>query len=425
MQNRIEDVYAKFGKDFCICPFLGGFYQSHRVVPKDQSVSVSTITPCSLTYWQHDTEFNVIDNSIEKSINSETWKKMRRAFVAGKYHEIPQCKICQDTERVGGQAARFGANQHFATNCHSVDLVAEIQQVIDNDYTASKLLSLDWFPSNYCNFSCVMCAGGASSSRLTFEIALNNVKQHMVQNELAHDFAKFIDGVEVINFTGGETVMQRQVVDMITQLAQQPSAKDKTIFLLTNASSYPEHLEASFKKFYRVIYMCSIDGVGPVIEYQRRNAVWSEVEANSLRLIHHDTIACVINYVLTSINVLSFMQFVDWIYDNNISRGITISPVFRNEYLGVSALPDTLRSQVNQDLEQGLVRYQSIDGPVARRCVELIETVQSVLRTTAFSPDDLKQFVRHIKKEDQVSVQPFVKVVPQWAPYFDQFADAV
>lgn len=124
MKNRIEDVYDKFGKNFCICPFLGGFYQSHRVVSKNQTSSVSTITPCSLTYWQHKDEFNIVDNSIEKSINSEPWKAMRRAFVAGKYHEIPQCKVCHEAEQVGGHAARFGANQHFATNCHKVDLVS-------------------------------------------------------------------------------------------------------------------------------------------------------------------------------------------------------------------------------------------------------------------------------------------------------------
>ena len=169
MNNDINEIYQRFGEKFCMCPFLGGFYQSHGVTPKHQNTKASTITPCSLTYWENDQQFHVVNNSIHQSRNTEVWRNMRRAFAEGRYEELPQCKICHEAERSGGHAARFGANLHFTTNCRDINLIDEIQKIIDNDYYTDRVATLDWFPSNYCNYSCVMCAGGASSSRMSFE----------------------------------------------------------------------------------------------------------------------------------------------------------------------------------------------------------------------------------------------------------------
>lgn len=418
MKNNIVDVYKKFGDKFCICPFLGGFYQSHRVVNKNQSQAISTITPCSVTSWTHDHEFDMVDNSIEKTINKPVWQMMRRAFAKGEYQSIPQCKTCHDAERAGAHVPRHGANLHFSTNCHEADLLAEIQAVIDNDFYTNKLLSLDWFPSNYCNFSCVMCAGGASSTRLTYEMSIHQIRQHIVQNELAHDFHRIVDGVEVLNFTGGETVMQTQVVDAIKQMAQQPNAGNKTIFLLTNASTYPDALMPAFAKFHKVIYMCSIDGVGAVGEYQRRNSDWIKVESNSLRLLKHEFIATVTNFVLTSINVLDFMTYVDWLYQNQIVNGVTISQVFRQEHLGMTALPPDLRELALARLNQGLIKYSTADNMPGQRCREIISKAKSIIETSEFSAVDHDKFVAQIKQEDKASARPFVEIVPEWQPYF-------
>lgn len=350
---------------------------------------------------------------------------MRRAFAQGHFEQLPQCKICQDTEQAGGHAARFGANLHFTTNCRQIDLIEEIQKIIDNDYYSYKVATMDWFPSNYCNYSCLMCAGGASSTRMTFEILHSHQPQRIVHNAETNDFQAIIDDLEVINFTGGETVMQKKVTDMIKVLASRDNAKDKTIFLLTNVSSYPDELMNDFKKFYRVIYMCSIDGVGPVIEYQRRNCSWSTVEANSLKLLKHEFIATIINYVVTSVNVLSFVHFADWIYNNNITRGISISPVFRNEYLGTSALPPDLRSVALARLDTGLEKYSLLDDDVAKRCVEIILSVKSIIESTPYNANHMTKFIQHIRLEDTDSDRKFLEVVPEWRLYFDNSTQAL
>jgi hypothetical protein len=416
--NDINDIYEKFGEKFCICPFLGGFYQSHHVLNPRESAAPSTIVPCSLTWWNRDSgDFNIVNNNIRDTINQPVWREMRRAFANGEYESIPQCRICQDTERAGGDPARKGANLHYAHHC-TTDLVTEIQKIIDNDYCVDDLLSLDWYPSNYCNYSCVMCSGGASTGRMSFEIKILRQDSHVVLNTVSEDFYDVIRRVEVINFTGGETTMQNQVHDMIDYLIDNDLAANKTIFLLTNASAYPETLIEKFRQFRRVVYMCSIDGTGSVIEYQRRGAQWPAVSANSLRLLKHEFISAVANYVLTAINAPSVVDFVDWLYNNEIVNGVTVSPVFRVEYIGVSALPPELRTATLSRIREALARYAAKDSDAARNCVRFLQAVQSVIDTTPFDPDHLERFRQHCRNEDQASAIRLTDAVPEWRPYF-------
>ena len=416
--NDINDIYREFGEKFCICPFLGGFYQSHHVLNPTQSGAPSTIVPCSLTWWNRDSgDFNIVNNNIRESINQPVWREMRRAFANGEYESIPQCRICQETERAGGDPARKGANLHYVHHCVT-DIVSEIKRIIDNDYRVDDILSLDWYPSNYCNYSCVMCSGGASTGRMSFEIKILRQDSRVVLNTVSEDFYDVIKRVEVINFTGGETAMQSQVHDMIDYLIDNDLAHNKTIFLLTNASAYPDELIEKFRRFRRVVYMCSIDGVGSVIEYQRRGARWPVVSEVSLRLLKHEFISCVANYVLTAINAPTATEFVDWLYVNHITNGVTVSPVFRVEYLGVAALPPELRDLTQRRLQAAIERYCAEDSDVARNCLRFLHAVQSVIDTTPFDAQSLDQFRQHCKLEDQASDLKLVDAAPDWRPYF-------
>ena len=247
-------------------------------------------------------------------------------------------------------------------------------------------------------------------------------------NEPDADFYSVLDRVEIINFTGGETVLQKQVHDIIDYLIQRGRSQEILITLLTNASSYPENLIEKFRQFKGVIYNVSIDGIGDVIEYQRRNSVWSEVATNSLKLINHEFIVTVVNYVLTAINVLSAMDFVDWAYQNGIGPEfendlhvsyINISPVFRVDHLGQGALPPELRSLALERLQAGQAKYRAIDSVLAKYHTNLIQRIIDVIDSTPHDPNYLPMFIEHIRKEDSVSKKKFLDVVPEWRPWFN------
>jgi MoaA/NifB/PqqE/SkfB family radical SAM enzyme len=210
-------------------------------------------------------------------------------------------------------------------------------------------------------------------------------------------------------------------------LIEQGLASNIMITLLSNGSSSPAPLVEKYKKFRGVIYNVSIDGVGDVIEYQRRGCNWAEVEANALELMKHDSIVCVMNFVLTAINALNIMDYVDWCFehqlgpqDPNDSRVFyNISPVFRVDHLGVGALPLELRELALLRLAQGRERYQQMPATtLTQYFVGVIDQFTTVINNTAHDPKYLQPFIQHIEKEDSVSKKTLAQAVPEWAPYF-------
>jgi hypothetical protein len=416
--TTVEEIYQRYGDSFCLCPFLGSFYQSHRVVSEGCAKTTSTIVPCSVFDWDGRTDdFDLIDNSILTTVNSPRWKDLRQQFLAGKYKNIPQCSTCHNADSLGGSAPRIGANKHF-TEHYTGDLIADIQEIIDNDLETQRLVSLDWFPSNYCNYSCVMCAGGASSSRMTFEIKIDKIDRKIEIKSVSDDFFQVLRSVEIINFTGGETLMQSQVVDIMQYMVDNKIASNKTIFILTNCSSDPDKFQFLFQHFRRVIFMCSLDGVGSVIEYQRRGCKWSVVENNSLKILKNTSLGSVINFVMTAINAPGAADFVDWLYQHSVSNGVSISPVFRSTYLDLSAMPTELRTHCRDRLEQRRVHYLNLTDPVAQNCRSVLDQMIQVIDSSPqFDPGLFDLFKLHMQQEDSVSRIPLIQAVPVWADY--------
>ena len=421
----LEEIYQELGSGMCLYPFFGAFYQTNNVIPRDEQGMPNSVRPCSIVMAEDRHKWNITTNSIRDARNSPAWRQIRRDFVEGRFHEIHDCRSCSYNERSGTTSPRQQNNRFFVDQL-GIDLVKEVREIIARDYEVSDILALDYYPSNYCNFSCVMCAGGASSKRQTFEVKVLNKAEKIVLNSPDPDFYSVLDRVRVINFTGGETVLQKQVHDIIDYLIDSGRSEQILITLLTNGSSYPDALIEKFRRFRGVIYNVSIDGVGDVIEYQRRGCVWSEVEANSLRLIRNRDFFTVVNYVLTAINVLTAMDFVDWAYNNGIGpvddndlevNFINISPVLRVDHLGQSALPPELRQLALHRLQQGLARYQTYTGSLAEYHRRTIQKIINIIEATPWNPEHTLQFWDHIRQEDSVSKRSLLEVVPEWGPY--------
>ena len=423
--NTLQHIYSQLGDKICLYPFFGAFYQTNNVVPKAVDHMPNSVRPCSIVRNNDRNKWDIVDSTITDARNSAAWRELREAMLAGQLDTIEDCGDCSRNEQAGVTSPRQ-MNNKFYTEFLSVDIVQQVQEIQANNHQVQDLRTLDYYPSNYCNYSCVMCAGGASSQRLTFEVQVLGRQEKIVFNQPDADFYSVLDRVELINFTGGETALQKQVHDVMDYLIEQDLAPNIVITLLTNASSSANELLSKFQQFRQVIYNVSIDVTGPVIEYQRRGCSWSTVAANSLELLFHPTISTVINYVLTAINATSIMDFVTWAYDNGIGPTepghehrsyINVSPVFRVDYLGVAALPPALKDLALSRLAAGRRRFAA-DTQFDAYYRELVDRYTSVITTTPHRPEYVQQFVDHIRKEDSVSSKPLTLVVPEWAPYF-------
>jgi hypothetical protein len=193
------------------------------------------------------------------------------------------------------------------------------------------------------------------------------------------------------------------------------------VTILTNASDFPDDILEKFKQFKKVLYTVSVDGVGDVIEYQRRGADWPTVEQNVFKIHQSPVVHEIVNYVATAINVLSAMDFVDWCHDNNL-KFIAISAVFQHDKLGVAAMPPELKDIALQRLTEGRKRYEHYLNlsykNYERNYVTTIDRLINTVENAKFSQAALTNFIKHIKLEDSFSKKPLREVVPEWAPWF-------
>lgn len=424
--DRLEKIYQELGEHICLYPFFGAFYQTNNVIPDHLDSMPNSVRPCSIVTSTDRNEWDIQTQNIRDARNNHIWKSMRQDFLEGRFHDISYCKICSSNEQSGTTSPRM-MNNKFYSEFLKIDIVEEVRKIQQNGNTVQDIITLDYYPSNYCNYACVMCAGGASSQRHVFEVKVLGRKEKITVNEPDPDFYQVIKRAEVINFTGGETILQTQVHDMIDYLIEKNLASNLVISLLTNGSSSPSKMIEKFRHFRGVIYNVSIDGVGDVIEYQRRNCRWPEVERNAIELMTHDKISCVINFVLTGINALSVMDFVDWAHAHGFGckqagdnrSYVTISPVFRVEHLGVAALPPTLRDLALERLDQGRVRYAAMEPTELNLYfLGIVDRFRTIIETTPHRPEYVQQFVQHIQAEDSVSARPLRDIVPEWAEYF-------
>jgi len=263
-----------------------------------------------------------------------------------------------------------------------------------------------------------MCYSGASSQRYTFDIK-QGIKSKYEINPVDDDFFDVIKDVKILGFTGGETILQPEVIRLIDYVIEQRLAADMIITVLTNASDFPDKIVEKFKQFKKVLYTVSIDGIGDVIEYQRRGAKW-EIMTENIARIHASSVHEIVNHVVTAVNILTAMDFIDWCHANDL-KFISISHVFQ-EHLGVAAMPPELTAIALNRLKAGRKRYEHYLAPTynnyEQNYVQSIDRLINTVEHVTFKPEALKSFIAHIKREDTASKKPLCEVVPEWAPWF-------
>jgi organic radical activating enzyme len=415
MSNKqdVKKLYDAHGEKMCLAPFINSFYSTCGVVGSEQTV-VNFVRPCSVI--QAGDHWNIQNNNITSTRNTEIWKNIRQSFLDGVMPEL--CATCINAERVGASSPRQLNNEYLFEHL-GVDILSVVKQIVDNDLIADAVYALDYMPSNYCNYACVMCYAGASSQRHVFEIKQGNKSKYQI-NPVDQDFFDLIQHVKILGFTGGETILQPEVLRLIDHVIDQGFSADMIITILTNASDFPDSLVEKFKKFKKVLYTVSVDGVGDVIEYQRRGADWNRIQENVVK-IHNSSVHEIINHVVTGVNILSAMDFVDWCHANDL-KFVSVSHVFQ-EHLGVAALPPELKTLALDRLRSGRQRYEHYLLPqyinYEYGYVQTIDRLISTVENVEFNPTALKKFIQHFKIEDSVSKKPLLEVVPEWAPWFN------
>ena len=417
MSKKIISIplYEKYGDKICLAPFFGSFYSTNNVLQPGEE-NQNTVRPCSLIK----SDWRIKNTTLKDARNTDKWKTLRQDMLDGRLNEIKMCDVCNVAEHQGASSPRQLNNDYLLEHL-DIDLLSELDKIIAAGLESDKVYSMDWMPSNYCNYACIMCYAGASSQRYAFDIKLGKKIIYM-SNPVESDFYDLIQDVKILGFTGGETILQPEVHKLMDYLIEKDLAKNIIMPILTNASDFPDSIIEKFKHFKKVLYTVSIDGVGEVIEYQRRGAKWADVEKNAIKIHQTPVVHEIVNHVVTAVNILSAMDFVDWCHANDL-KFIAISAVFQQNTLGVMALPLELKELALNRLKEGRLRYEHYLNPkysnYERNYVTAIDQLIGTIENVEHSPKALNRFIEHIRIEDTASKKPLREVVPEWAPWFN------
>ena len=340
---------------FCVLPWV-----SLETSP------IGTVRPCCLA------EEEIVDDAGNKfDLNtanfgdiqtSDYMQDLRQQFLDQK--KPAACRKCWREESAGRTSKRM----------HTLDRLKHM--IADQDWTADAkpLMFLDLKLGNICNLKCRICGSWSSSTFATEELAdlppgedrKSNHHYYMLKQgawprenpTFWTEIDQVADQIQYIEFTGGEPFMIQEHFDLLQGLVDRGLAEQIEIHYNTNGTQWPEHAEAIWKHFKTVEIAFSIDDVGDRFEYQRSNAVWSEVCVNIERFKEmrnrNPRIRLQVCTTVNVFNVYYIEQVAKWINTQGFDF-VYWNMMHEAYYFSISTLPETAKQAIATKLQSAQV----------------------------------------------------------------------
>jgi len=340
---------------FCVLPWV-----SLETSP------IGTVRPCCLA------EEEIVDDAGNKfdlnranfaDIQSSRYMQdLRQQFLDQKQPQA--CRKCWREESAGRVSKRM----------HTLNRLKHM--IPDQPWTqdARPLMFLDLKLGNICNLKCRICGSWSSSTFATEELAnlspgedrrSNHHYQMLRQGAWPRENPTFwteldqvSDQIRYIEFTGGEPFMIQEHFDLLYDLIDRGIAGNIEIHYNTNGTQWPEQGEEIWRHFKTVEIAFSIDDVGARFEYQRSNAVWSEVCDNIKKFQEmRRRFRNIRLQVCTTVNVFNVYYLEDvarWI-DTQDFDFVYWNMMHEAYYFSISTLPDTAKQAITEKLQSAQV----------------------------------------------------------------------
>jgi MoaA/NifB/PqqE/SkfB family radical SAM enzyme len=335
---------------FCVLPWI-----SLETSP------IGTVRPCCLADDEivdnAGDKFNLATASFSGIQNSDSMQKLRQEFIDGKQPQT--CRKCWREERSGRTSKRM----------HTLDRLKHMLPEQDWTADAKPLMFLDLKLGNICNLKCRICGSWSSSTFATEELA--NLRRNEDRKDNHHyrmlrqgawprenptfwnEIDQVVDQIQYIEFTGGEPFMIQEHFDMLQGIVDRGIADRVEIHYNTNGTQWPEGAEAIWKHFKTVEIAFSIDDVGSRFEYQRSNAVWSEVCDNIKRFkelkSRHTNIKLQVCSTVNVFNVYYLEELADWIAQQKFDF-VYWNMMHDAYYFSIATLPEDAKQAVTNQL---------------------------------------------------------------------------
>jgi MoaA/NifB/PqqE/SkfB family radical SAM enzyme len=340
---------------FCVLPWV-----SLETSP------VGTVRPCCLAEEEivddAGVKFDLNRANFAGIQNSIYMQDLRQQFLDQKQPQT--CRKCWREERSGRTSKRM----------HTLDRLKHM--IPDQAWTldAKPLMFLDLKLGNICNLKCRICGSWSSSTFATEELANLGAEEDRKSNHHYHmlragawprenptfwsEIEHVSDQIRYIEFTGGEPFMIQEHFDMLQGLVDRGLAGQIEIHYNTNGTQWPELGPDIWPHFKTVEIAFSVDDIGERFEYQRSNAVWSEVLANLDRFRDlrraHTNIRLQCCSTVNVFNVFYLEELAHWI-DQQSFDFVYWNMMHEAYYFCINTLPESAKQVLTKRLRSAPV----------------------------------------------------------------------
>ena len=309
--------------------------------------------------------YNLIDhNNYDQFIED-----LRKYKMSGERH--PGCRKCWEEEDAG--------RKRSLRQIHLEVAGFNYPMTFDLDPENPKIRWLELAFSNRCNIRCRMCGPFYSTNWYQDWLAVSDYafgapgvpkKQDDIQawlsvngnKPLEHDISyldKHIPDLRMVKMTGGEPFLIPEYHQILERIDEIGNAEGMWLNYSTNLTVKPKkRLKELWSKYEKVMFAASLDGIGPVIEYQRYPTKWKQVETVMNDLIKLPNSWVGVRSTVTIYNVLDMPNVAHWFAEledkyHGFSEDSWLNFVAVSEpsFLSLTVLPKWAKDLVAEKLE--------------------------------------------------------------------------
>jgi MoaA/NifB/PqqE/SkfB family radical SAM enzyme len=299
---------------------------------------------------------SVHTHTLEAVWDSDQMRDIRKQMLNGT--RVSGCSSCYEIDAKGGFSFRKQMNQGTITSekrlaLHLVNLLKSTTVPNDSRLLPSPTV-LQLEVGNLCNLKCRMCSGNLSS-----RIALDPVHDQWAGEEghaprpgpvgewfrnkevVQNHILQHPDQIEWIEFQGGETLLAKEVKDVLQYLIDAKVAPNIEIGVVTNATTTRSPWLKLTERFKRLNLTISVDGFGKYFEYIRYPAKWNTLVENLEVFRTMPNTSTQVNVTFQNYNALNIVDLFRYL--DSIGMDFFVNPLTNPVYLNATNMPSGAR----------------------------------------------------------------------------------
>jgi sulfatase maturation enzyme AslB (radical SAM superfamily) len=316
-------------------------------------------------------------------------KKIRTQMLHG--IRPAECAMCWRNEDANLLSDRQIKNQTLSF-LGDTSIQSLLDQCLRDQYSVA-MIKVD--TSNTCNATCVTCGSNSSSAWGALERKNNIVPENnwrIPHDKFDHQFD--YSTIKMVSFRGGEPFLSPTNFDILDKLLKHNNNNCFVSFVTNGSFNLTKTQKNILRKFKKVNFCFSIDGIGPVFEYMRYPLRWNKILDN-IKWAQDYEIDVSVSYTLSNINLWYHAQTTAWFNQQGINYLINL--VGHPSHFQPSALPESIKDIIiagNTDIAKLLGNHSDQDDQNYQR---FLAEIQKQDRWKGISIKDyLPEFAEHL-----------------------------